>query len=184
MHPSGLDSACRGLAGSIRPFSPEIVVGILTGGGEVGRRVAAYLHAPAYFEVSLQRPSTHRKHRLGPLLRSLPGWVADRLRIYEARKLSRVAGAPREAVLPEDLTLALRSMSGSGVLIVDDAVDSGATLSAVIRAVKSVVPRAEIRSAALTVTTPHPSVEPEYALWRNEVLLRFPWSLDYKKTRK
>lgn len=181
LHPSDLDSACHELAASLQSFRPAIVVGILTGGGEVGRRVASCLTDTSYYEISLQRPSTHTKHRLAWLLRRLPLWIADTLRRYESRRVARSAPASRHAALPAALAAALGSMPAPRVLIVDDAVDSGMTLKAVIQAVKSAAPDADVRSAVLTVTTPHPAVEPEYALWRREVLLRFPWSLDYKK---
>jgi hypoxanthine phosphoribosyltransferase len=71
-----------------------------------------------------------------------------------------------------------RRVSPSRVMVVDDAVDSGVTLAAVLRTLReSCPPGTELRTAAITVTRPSPAVEPDYALWRG-VLCRFPWSFD------
>lgn len=64
------------------------------------------------------------------------------------------------------------------VMVVDDAVDSGITLAAVLRTLRACCPPAtELRTAAITVTRPDPVVKPDYALYRG-VLCRFPWSFD------
>lgn len=64
------------------------------------------------------------------------------------------------------------------ILIVDDAVDSGATLLAVVEAVRIDMPGAEVRSAVITQTTPSPVITPDYTLYNNRTLIRFPWSMD------
>lgn len=184
LHPSDFDKACNQLAASIHPFHPDLVVGILTGGGEVGKRVAACLEVERYFEVSLQRPSTEKKRRHAAILKYLPLWMADMLRRYEARRLARKAPLNREASLPQALVDALASTRETKVLIADDAVDSGATMSAVIDALKKVAPDADVRCCALVVTTSEPIVNPDYAIWCEGVLLRFPWSMDYKASRR
>jgi hypoxanthine phosphoribosyltransferase len=64
------------------------------------------------------------------------------------------------------------------VLIVDDAVDSGATLAYVLQAVRRLAPpSARIRSAAISQTTEQPLACPTYVLYYRR-LCRFPWSLD------
>ncbi|MBC7799187.1 MAG: hypothetical protein H7Z10_01075, partial [Gemmatimonadaceae bacterium] len=64
------------------------------------------------------------------------------------------------------------------VLIVDDAVDSGATLAAVLAEVRRLAPPgARIETAAITVTTAAPIATPDHALF-NRQLCRFPWSMD------
>jgi hypoxanthine phosphoribosyltransferase len=64
------------------------------------------------------------------------------------------------------------------VLVVDDAVDSGATLIAVLDAVYKAAGSSKVRSAAITVTTENPMVMPDYYLYHDETLIRFPWSID------
>jgi hypoxanthine-guanine phosphoribosyltransferase len=63
------------------------------------------------------------------------------------------------------------------LLVVDDAVDSGATLMRVLAELRKLVPDGTvIRSAVVAVTTKTPLIEPDYVFHRQ--LCRFPWSLD------
>jgi hypoxanthine phosphoribosyltransferase len=64
------------------------------------------------------------------------------------------------------------------ILVADDAVDSGITLATVLRLLREIAPaRSEVRSAAITQTLEHPTVQPDYVLF-HRVLCRFPWSFD------
>jgi hypoxanthine phosphoribosyltransferase len=64
------------------------------------------------------------------------------------------------------------------VLIVDDSVDTGATMLHVMDTLRrqAGVP-VTLATAAITVTTERPLVAPDYVLLRQQ-LCRFPWSLD------
>ena len=67
------------------------------------------------------------------------------------------------------------------ILIVDDACDSGSTLRAVMDAVRKISPeRVVIKTAVITTTTYRPVVSPDFSLYRNRTLIRFPWSKDMK----
>ena len=64
------------------------------------------------------------------------------------------------------------------ILIVDDAVDSGYTLKAVLDKVKeNVKNESKIFSLAAVVTNKEACIWPDYTLY-SDVLIRFPWSLD------
>lgn len=177
-----LDAACRRLETQVTAtYTPDLILGIRHGGAEVsGRMFPAVQHA----EVSMHRPTTAGKRRLlsGRMLRSLPYAWLDRLRIWEARWLSRRAPRPYPAgVTPAEvppLPAACRR-----ILVVDDAVDSGRTLEVVLRWIATCCPEAEVRSAVLTVTTQHPLSMPDYYLYYPDTLIRFPWSLDNKTPR-
>ncbi len=172
--------SCRRLEREVASsFMPDLVVGIATGGDYVAVRMFGWV---PHVSLTLQRPTTAGKKRAGllfGLLRRLPRRVSDLLRIAEARVLAlRTPHVPRIELDPEfvsDLRAARR------ILVVDDAIDSGATMSAVLEAVRSVEGVREVRSAALTVTTPRPLVSPDFALWRDGVLVRFPWSNDFRQ---
>lgn len=99
--------------------------------------------------------------------------MLDRLRIAEAWWLER-KGHP--ASVPQ---VVLPPISGAArILVVDDAVDSGATLLGVVNAAKAAVPLADVRSAVITQTTTAPMTAPDYTLYNDKTLIRFPWSLD------
>ena len=152
---------------------PDVVLGIETG----GRYVAESMHAAVpHCYVRLQRGPTPRKSRLRGLLARLPRPVADALRLAEAwlRGLRRPEPVEFRGELPRELQGKRR------VLIVDDAVDSGATMHAVREAVCRACPEAQVECAAIAVTTRRPLVVPDKYLYSN-VLIRFPWSMDARR---
>ncbi len=69
----------------------------------------------------------------------------------------------------------------SRVVVIDDAVDSGATLHKVMTELQAVYPTVTFKSAVLTVTSPAPIYRPDYTLFDNQTLIRTPWSIDMKK---
>ncbi len=172
----GFSDACRRLGAQVvaSGFRPRIVVGIRTGGEYVALEIAGlFAERPMVVTVDMQRPTTPSKQRLRGLIRSLPRFVANLLRILESALLSRRKPAPRQLLtLPESL----RDVSDRQILVCDDAVDSGTTLEAVVASLRRANPAAEIRSAVLTVTTASPTIRPDYSLFTD--LLRFPWSMD------
>ena len=155
-------------------FEPEAILSIRHGGEFVGKPMFAGL---PHYAVTLQRSSTKRKNRLfAAVVKRMPLFLLDRMRILEAWMLSKKKPAPIDSpriVLP-DLTTFRR------ILIVDDAVDSGATLAAIRRSVSTLCPRAVIKTAVITVTTQSPLIVPDFYLYHNFTLIRFPWSLDSK----
>lgn len=173
-------AACRRLEKAVSAaFTPDLIIGIATGGEYVS---AGLFPDVPHTSVALHRPSTADKERASIIFRILrrsPQYVADALRILEARILA-ITGHSHKIpafTLPEDTCGAISR--ARNVLVVDDAVDSGATLKAVLSAIAAVPGTREVRSAVITVTTGSPLVSPDYALYRNSTLIRFPWSKDY-----
>jgi len=185
-----LAQAAAELAMMAHGFNPTLVLGIRTGGYIVAGLMAKHLPQATLLAVTCQRPGTKKKQVIpfaGKILRALPHSVTDRLRILEHIVLTQLRTPTQGVLLPEPGELAaiehyLLTQSGSTrILIVDDAVDSGATLSAVYKAVQGIAGSgAVIKIAALTVTTASPLLEPDFSLYRY-VLCRFPWSLDAKE---
>lgn len=171
---------------AIADFRPNLIVGIPSGGMHVASAMLeAAPHLPVC-AVTSRRPSTRHKTGAGikTLVRVLPRAVQDQLRVMEhsllAGRSSQPAGQTRE-LDQEELARLQATLQGLGtapaILVVDDAVDSGATLAAVMDAVTGLAPpTAVIRSAAITQTTDRPLRAPDYALY--DQLCRFPWSLD------
>lgn len=71
----------------------------------------------------------------------------------------------------------MRIQSWASVLLVDDAVDSGETMAAVIDFLKRAKPELRIHTAVITTTMSDPLTPPEFTLY-HETLVRFPWSMD------
>jgi hypothetical protein len=165
-------------------FRPDLLIGIASG----GLRVAQAMHGgegPEILACRLRRPNTERKKFFAWLLRCLPYTMTDRLRRLEDRRAS--AEPLRAAEATEDLLLDLdriakraASIGAVRIVVVDDAVDSGATLQCVVRELQSCVHEStQIRSAVLTRTRDNSLILPDYKLHQG-VLFRFPWSFDYR----
>lgn len=184
------ESACAELRQLIEDgHRPDVLVGIRTGGLVVATTLAQdALGGVPVLPLSCRRSATATKQRLSGkrrLLARLPRTVRDQLRLVEHRWLTsrraRASGGMRDVDATE--LAALRAWCAARgapahILVVDDAVDTGATLARVLGAVSNVAaPGSTIRSAAITVTTPHPVEAPDLALLHGW-LCRFPWSLD------
>lgn len=183
-----LQSLADSLYAAVDRFSPDIVVGIENGGA----RLVDALERAGVFRTSvrLQRPTTERKHRLRSVLGATPRWGLNALRRIEDRLLARHPPTPR--VETPDLRADLDRAAGEvaarralRVLVIDDAVDSGATLEAVVLGLRARLPRdVDVRSAvvAMTRTAAQRRFTPDAAIHEN-VLCRFPWSADYESFR-
>lgn len=157
----------------------DTVVGIVTGGEYVARAMAQHMDTANVVTVCRQRPSTRRKGGMfRRVVKCLPRRILDLLRIVESRILAgrrHTPGPDMPVVIPTDIDDAKR------ILVVDDAIDSGHTMQAVVNAIAARCPEAQIHTAVITVTTPHPSFRPDYTLYDDGTLIRFPWSADFKR---
>ena len=151
----------------------------------------------AYCEVRLSRPDTRQKsqgltHRL---LQHLPLWLCDTLRIVESR-INEWRSKGEEPVrlgeirLPDDIASTLSNPSNfsnpqtpqtsPSLLLIDDAIDTGATIQQARLQLLEQFPGIILRVAVITVTTPHPLCDADFCLYHNRTLCRFPWSNDYR----
>lgn len=152
-------------------YKPDCVLAIASGGVHVAANMFAGV---AHMSVTLRRSSSSAKGGLiKKIIKRLPRKINDWLRIVEAQVLSARRQSPSNAVLMLPPIGRFRR-----ILIVDDAVDSGITLQAVTKAVTDSCPDSAVRSAVITMTTDTPALVPDYAIYRDNTLIRFPWSLD------
>jgi Phosphoribosyl transferase domain len=179
-----------------RTFPPQLVIGIRAGGWWVAEEMRRTRHPAGVVFVPLtcRRPTSDVKGKSRLFLftlKVLPYFALNALRLIEyyaltlprCRAVSRNgAGEPRAADAAE--LEAIRSAAatlppGARVLVVDDSLDSGATLAGVLDSLRGVLPAdAVLRTAAFTVLGPAPIVEADYFLYRR-INFRFPWSYDF-----
>lgn len=174
-----------------RPY--DIIIGIKRGGSYV---CDAFCHAfpetlcGKRYDVALQRPSTRKKGCLVRIiLKQLPVKVLDLMRMAESRLLLFRNHHKKECVTPQvaidlELKVIVAETENPRILLIDDAIDSGHTLSAVIATLKNINPSAAIETAVITETTDSPIVRADYSIYCNRTLIRFPWSNDFKNTQK
>jgi len=188
--PKLLTEACRQLSRRVRTggCEPVLIVGILHGGAEVARLMKKDFKNAAYCDIRLSRPSTRHKDKgMGhSILQILPMCLCDILRILESR-INEWRSKDKEPIriceinLPEDISRLLwESDKGTTVLLVDDAIDTGATILQARRQLLENYPNINIKVAVITVTTRHPSCDADFCLYHNRTLCRFPWSNDYR----
>ncbi len=167
---------------------PDMLVGIRTGGLHVADSMAKSVgFSLPVMSLTCRRPSTATKSKFSAvkkIVSSLPRPLVDKLRVIEHAMLtkkpqrSRPEGYsfdPNEMAMLEDWLRA--AGPNPSIVVVDDAVDTGTTLSLVLDAVSQRAPGGQVRSAVITVTTTRPWATPRYTLYRRQ-LCRFPWSLD------
>jgi len=186
----GFDEACGALMQLVAQDGwPDAIVGIRTGGLYVAESMVKSVgFSLPVMSLTCRRTSTKAKSNSGAfkkIVASLPRPVTDKLRVIEHAFLTRKP-PPRarhdtysfdqgELAILDDW---LREAGPNPSLVVaDDAVDTGATLSLVLDAISHRAPGAQIRSAVITVTTAKPWATPRYMLYRRQ-LCRFPWSFD------
>lgn len=190
------DALCKRLADDVidRNFSPDIVIGILTGGGKIARisyqefRNRIPDHEIVYTEVRLQRPSTKTKanYNANSILPRLPKWLLNILRVIEVYyyeiKVRFVKPRREGSLVMEDKIAEHLKEGGKKVLIIDDCIDTGYTVKTIRDYLLYNYPGNDFRIAVATVSHHFPVVIPEYQLY-NRVLLRFPWANDVKHVK-
>lgn len=185
-NPTLLAEACHQLSCRVKAggYTPSLLIGIQHGGAEVARRMRNDFPEAAYCEVRLSRPGTRQKsngltHRL---LQHLPLWLCNTLRIVESR-VNEWRSKGKDPVrigtirLPQDIT---STLSNPSILLIDDAIDTGATIQQARLQLLKQFPDITIRVAVITVTIPHPICDADFCLYHNRTLCRFPWSNDYR----
>jgi hypoxanthine phosphoribosyltransferase len=183
------DEACAALMQLVvQDGLPDALIGIRTGGLYVAESMAkAVDFSVPVMSLTCRRPSSAAKSKFSAvkkIISSLPRPVVDKLRVIEHAMLTKKTPRARPenysfdqselAILDDWLREAGPNPS---IVVVDDAVDTGATLSLVLDAVSHRAPGGQVRSAVITVTTARPWATPRYTLFSRQ-LCRFPWSLD------
>ncbi|MDE7419150.1 MAG: phosphoribosyltransferase domain-containing protein [Muribaculaceae bacterium] len=170
----------------------DAIVAIRRGGSFVCDSFCNHFAKDRYqerYDLTLQRPSTKRKSGLlGKLLKSLPLPILDKMRMVESALLEmrrKIKGPGRDPNV--DVPVGLANLLGKAIspkiLIIDDAIDSGDTLIAIVNSLTKLNPKSILRIAVVTETTHSPRLHADYTLYRNRTLIRFPWSNDYKDKR-
>ncbi len=174
------DGYCRSLELKCDDFRPDLVIGIATGGDYVAERM--FIEIP-HASIRLRRPTSESKdaHKhLFRVIRLLPLPLLDLFRICEAWLLRfRKIDILRDVHIPENLKASI--INSHRILVVDDAVDSGGTLKSIVNALNRLkADNCVVKSAVITVTTDNPVIIPDFHLFANRTLIRFPWSKDMR----
>ncbi|MBO5916397.1 MAG: hypothetical protein J6Q25_05740 [Bacteroidales bacterium] len=186
------EATCQNLARqAYERMQPSLVIGIRRGGVWVREAMKAALPENiAFGEIGLQRSGTAKKNQLNKVLKSLPQWLCNLLRISEAyaRRIKHACCRPKlyphESLSFDPASEALLQSAPQQIWIVDDAVDSGKSMASIQAKLQTYPQTHKVLYIALTVTEKRPLLMPDVYLYNEGVLLRFPWSNDLKNNSK
>lgn len=172
--------ACSQLEEMSRGFAPDLIVGIASGGEYMARIMFSDID---HIAIESRRPSTAGKEGhdfIWMIIRNSPLWIRDNMRRIESLFL-----ASRQPKAATSLALSSEQIKAAAearrILVIDDSIDSGATMKRVIDALRIASPDAIIATAVITVTTRNPVVNPDFCLYSDRRLVRFPWSKDFRQ---
>lgn len=189
LNDSSFQDKCRILAKSIKgSFSPDIIISIKTGGKYVGDIVFQELSQDnnniKYTWAETHRPGHNVKNNslIQFFFQQTPIFILNWLRIIESYILRLLPKqSTKEIFLCASKEIEqLLLEADKKILVVDDAIDSGITMNLVCEYISNRFPGNTIKTAAITTTTPNPLINADFCIY-HLVLIRFPWSKDYKK---
>ena len=176
---------CSELIGRI-DFRSDLIVGILGGGGYIIDEIMSEVGLDStQFELDkLQRGNKFKSNYIiKSILKFLPYRITNKLRIFESKKArSSIVDLNLTEVSAESIDFKLNLDSREtvkNILILDDAIDTGRTMFIVKNSLSKLFPESQVNTAVISWTQENSIIKPDYYLYKN-ILVRFPWSLDYK----
>ena len=175
---------CNALISSI-DAQPDMVVGVLNGGGYIldEARKNSKLENCNFQHVAFNKSSFKDSFVFKLLLKILPYSILNRLRIYESKEVSKAKNKLNlHTLIDYKLDFKCNGISNNtikNILIVDDAIDSGKTIFIVKNNLEKLFPNSQIKTAVISWTIETSIIKPDFYIFKN-VLVRFPWSKDYK----
>lgn len=190
LNKSEFEQACDYLALKLAESGDiTALIGVRSGGATVAKLVFGYFEKHGkkleYYEAGASRYATAAKNSgsMKKLFKYLPTFFLDWLRVAEhyivTLRMKLSDDVKRNVHLDSGLVDYLANLDAGRIIIIDDAIDSGATVKILLDEFYSINPLLEYKIAVLVVTKNVPLVYPDFYLYQ-DVLLRFPWSSDYK----
>lgn len=162
----------------------DLVVCIQNGGGYL----LDFMNENGYFEdkhilkIKKRRSLSIKKNAIAQIIiRYLPCSLSNFLREWEYRNFKKIKSRQSSNYFEVDTNTLNKIPANSikTILIIDDALDTGQTMELIIRKLNELFESVEIKIAVISWTMEDSIVQPDYYVFKN-VLVRFPWSLDYK----
>lgn len=169
---------------SEQQLTPACIVGVLNGGKLPAQHFAAQFPTAQILFFKLQRQTSGSlKSSILSKVKKLPRPIVNILRSLEMslsiyiRRKSVLVDEDATSYFKEHLRLE-KITEQSPIFLVDDAIDSGATLATLVESLKAAgVKRERIKVVAIVHTLSQPLITADFVKERG-VLIRFPWSGD------
>jgi len=163
----------------------DLVVGIAEGGRLIAEIISRKLNLPLLLVIR-QRKLTQYKSKTKNILKYIPEKILNIIRIIENRCYEILIKIRKNETQEDEITIISNELSFfenhqiKNILLVDDAIDSGATVRNVEKFLQTKNKNWNIKIAVITQTFNRPARKADYQIY-NKVLVRFPWSNDFKQ---
>jgi len=159
-------------------FKPQHIVYIERAGLFIAHEMASYFNCP-FSGICANRTGTKIKSKIKFLLKYLPRSITHLLRQIELG--SNMHGLKKERNVYMEVKLPSKELD---VLLVDDAVDTGFSLNAVLEYLRiHGYVKDQMKTAVLTTTQKNPICRPDITLFE-QITLTFPWSYDSREYKE
>lgn len=168
----------RDLAHKIKnTYNPDIVIFIARGGYLIGKAIGDEFKIPL-LGITAERKGNKIKELVSPILPYIPKSICNLLRKAEVKSnYHKTHGARNVKLLNTEINL----KDFKNILIVDDSVDTGMSMIAVINRIKELNPNAVLKTAALNIlANSEENIKIDFYIWKN-IIMRTPMSKDSKE---
>jgi phosphoribosylpyrophosphate synthetase len=158
----------------LRAFDDCIVLSISSGGTAIFNELKT---GHPHISVNCRRPSSSSglKKLFVKLARNLPEPFRNVLRFLEHKLLMSFESGRREVRFEESDIVRIKSYGK--IVVLDDAIDTGATMKSVIDALRAAGWDGRILTVVFAWTNVRSLVRPDF-WYKESVLVKFPWSHD------
>ncbi len=180
-----LDRECARLYQSVVAggIVPTHIIGIASAGNFVAGAMALQSGPDVVImSITARRSTSKWKRRIAPALRLVPVKISTPLRRLENRLITRHLSTRREVLFDGEQEASLKASREIplSLLVVDDCVDTGGSLLAVVEYLRRIVgSEVSIQTAALAMSIETPLMQPDFCHHENSQF-RGPWSLDLR----
>ncbi|MGN8759521.1 phosphoribosyltransferase family protein [Acidaminococcus fermentans] len=163
-----------------KSYHPDLVIYVARGGYLIGQDIANYFKVPAV-GIYAQRKGNKLKESLKDILKCLPRPITKMLREIELNSGVHRAIPERKVFWDADYSNSKEVIQAQKILIVDDSVDTGYSMKALIPTIKQTTQAGMIKIAAINVWTKSQDViHTDYFNYKDTIIVT-PMSNDSKE---
>lgn len=158
-----------------KDYYPDLIVYIAKAGSVIGNEFSKEMNIPMIGVETVRKKGNGIKNRLAPIIRKLPNCIRNFLISIELISGIHKRNSERKVIILDDIK---KYKNIKRILVVDDSVDTGASVLAVKEVLKKEFGDTEIRIAGLNVWKKSDElIHTDYALYKNTII-KAPMSKD------
>lgn len=164
----------------IKSYTPDLIVYVAKAGFPIALEISKEMNVNIIGVETVREKGNKLKDKVAPVVRKMPDFIRNLLIDIELKSGIHSKNSNRSVRLLDDVDTGLANKTKK-ILIIDDSVDTGASIVAVITFLKNIFREADIKTAALNVwDKSRVRIETDFALYRN-IVIKAPMSKDSKE---